>query len=175
MPWKMPETGRTVRLAELPADIRSAWLKGDIENLRFDKSNEPGYVISYAISTGFMVVQIGCSFLFEIRRSGAGSDSSGYVPYYDVGVSDESGPLLQAELGNGIFFVDIGVIQIMIPAAAMQKLRTGTYSAALVVTDSVNTRQMFVGQLPVQWGGVSRGPVNSQTGAFSGGFSGGFS
>lgn len=134
-----------------------------------------GYVVSYALSTGFLVVQIGCSFLFEIRRTGARFDGSGYIPWYDWGISDEHGPLLQATLGTGIQIMDIGVIQIMIPAAAIQKLRTGTYSGALVVTDSVNTRQMFVGQLPVQWGAVTRGPVNAQAGAFSAGFSGGFS
>jgi hypothetical protein len=134
-----------------------------------------GYVLSYQISNGFLQVQIGCTFLFEIRRTGARFDGSGYIPYYDFGVSDEHGPLLQATLGTGIQIIDIGVIQIMIPAAAIQKLRNGTYSAALVVTDSVNTRQMFVGQLPVQWGAVTRGPINAQAGAFSAGFSGGFS
>lgn len=134
-----------------------------------------GYVVSYGISTGFLVVQIGCSFLFEIRRTGAHYDGSGYIPWYDFGIPDEHGPLLQATLGTGIQIIDIGVIQIMIPAAAIQKLRNGTYSAALIVTDSVNTRQMFIGQLPVQWGAVTRGPVNAAAGAFSAGFSGGFS
>jgi len=126
-----------------------------------------GYVTSYVPATGALVVQIGCTFDFEIRRTGARFDGSGYIPWYDFGVPDEHGPLIQATLGNGIEIIDIGVIQIMIPASTFQKLRGGTYSAALTVTDSVNTRQMFIGQLPVQWGGVNKVPLPTTTGAYN--------
>jgi hypothetical protein len=116
-----------------------------------------GYVTSYVPATGALVVQIGCTFVFEIRREGPRSRgwNDGYISSYDAGTSNESGPILRASLGNGITYVDIGIIQIMIPASSMQRLRGATYSVALTVTDSVNTRQMFFGNLPVQWGGVS--------------------
>ena len=137
-----------------------------------------GYVISYVGVTGLLTVQIGCLFDFEIRRHGPRYDGSGYIPWYDFGVPDEYGPLLRATLGNGITFIDVGVIQIMIPAAFFQKLHAGTYTAAMTVTDSVNTRQMFIGNLPVAWGGVLKLPLQNQPpgsgGAFSSGFSSGF-
>lgn len=129
-----------------------------------------GYVISYNVANGQLQVQTGCTFLFEIRRTGARYDGSGYIPWYDFGVGDEHGPLIQATLGNGISIIDIGVIQVLIPASAVQKLHTGTYSAAMTISDGVNTRQMFIGQLPVQWGAVSKSAPAVPAGAFSGGF-----
>jgi len=121
-----------------------------------------GYVASYVASTGALVVQIGVSFLFEIRRIGPryqGYQGSGYTPYYDFGTPDECGPLLRATNGNGISIIDIGFIQVLIPAAMMQKLRGGTYSAAMVMTDGVNTRQIEVGQLPIIHGGTALVPL----------------
>lgn len=129
-----------------------------------------GYVTSYAPLTGALVVQIGCTFDFEIRRSGARFDGSGYVPWYDFGAPDEYGPLLQATLGNGILIVDIGIIQIMIPAWSFQKLHLGTYSVAMILSDSISTRQMFVGQLPVQHGGMGKIAVPASGSGFSTGF-----
>jgi hypothetical protein len=123
-----------------------------------------GYVLSYASSTGALTVQIGCTFEFEIRRHGPHREGSGYAPFYDIGTYCGDAPIISAQLGNGNEYIDVGYIQIMIPASIFQKLRLGTYSAALTVTDSVNTRQMFVAQLPVQFGGVSRvsaSPANS--------------
>lgn len=114
-----------------------------------------GYVTSYASATGALVVQIGSTFQFEIRRHGPRFDTSGYIPWFDWGVPDEFGPLISASLGNGISFIDVGVIQILVPEATFKKLRGGTYLVAMTVSDSVNTRQLFVGQLPVQYGGVT--------------------
>lgn len=125
-----------------------------------------GYVISYVASTGALVVQIGMSFLFEIRRGcdgDRGYNGSGYAPYYDFGSYDR-GPLLQATNGNGVAITDIGFIQILIPASIFQKLSGGTYTAALVMTDSVSTREILIGQLPVIHGGVSRMPLPANTG-----------
>jgi hypothetical protein len=122
-----------------------------------------GYVLSYTSSSGALSVQIGCTFDFEIRRVGPRMTTGGYVPYFDWGVPDEHGPLLQATLGNGIQIIDIGVIQILIPAATFQKLRGGTYQAALVMSDSVNTRQVFVANLPVAYGGVQKLPMQNAT------------
>lgn len=113
-----------------------------------------GFVTSYVAASGALVVQIGCTFKFEIRRGGPRNTGSGYSTWYDFGIPDEHGPLLSASLGDGISHVDVGIIQIMIPEAMFRRLSTGTYSAALTVSDSVNTRQMFIGQLPVQFGGV---------------------
>lgn len=123
-----------------------------------------GYVTSYNTTTGALVVQIGVSFRFEIRRIGPRFQGSGYIPYWDWGVPDEYGPLIAVGNGSGITILDVGVIQILIPAATLQKLHGGTYSAALVMTDSVNTRQVFVGTLPIQQGAVSKIPVASSPG-----------
>lgn len=122
-----------------------------------------GYVLSYTSATGALSVQIGCTFDFEIRRTGPRFTTGGYVPYFDFGVPDEYGPILQATLGNGIEIIDIGVIQILIPAAVFQKLHGGTYQAALIMTDSVNTRQVFIANLPVQHGGVTKLPLQNST------------
>jgi hypothetical protein len=123
-----------------------------------------GYVTSYSPSNGALVVQIGVAFLFEIRRTGARFDGAGYIPWYDFGVPDEYGPLLSATNGNGVSIIDVGVIQILIPANIFQKLHGGTYSASLIMTDGINTRQVFVGQLPVQHGNVSKMPVAAMAG-----------
>jgi hypothetical protein len=118
-----------------------------------------GYVASYVISTGAMIVQIGCAFFFEIRRGAPRNTGSGYVPWYDFGTPNECGPLLRASNGKGISIVDIGVIQILIPAGMFERLHGGTYTASLIVTDGVNTRQMFVGSLPVVQGHLTKVPV----------------
>jgi hypothetical protein len=114
-----------------------------------------GYVLSYAAATGALVVQIGVSFQFEIRRpSRAGPMSYGYG-YAAVGTYDEDTPEITASLGNGILITDIGYLQILIPESQMKTLRPGTRRASLTVTDSVNTRQIFCAQLPILSGGVT--------------------
>lgn len=118
-----------------------------------------GYVASYVISTGAMIVQIGCAFFFEIRRGPPRNTGSGYVPWYEFGTPNECGPLLRASNGQGISIIDTGVIQIMIPAGMFERLHGGTYTASLIVTDGINTRQMFVGSLPVVQGHLSKVPV----------------
>lgn len=116
-----------------------------------------GYVISYNALTGALVVQIGFTFDCEIRwYSGQRFDGCGYVPWYDWGTSNGDSPLIQATLGNGILITDIGIMQIWVPASTFQQLRGGTYSVALICTDAVHTRQLFVGQLPVEHGRVSK-------------------
>lgn len=117
-----------------------------------------GYVISYVISTGALICQIGSSFTFEIRRSGPSNDWSGYFPWLDVGTAIEQ-PIIAASLGKGVSIVDIGIVQLLIPANRLEQLCGGTYSVGLIVSDGASTRQMFVGKLPVIYGGVSRVPV----------------
>lgn len=130
------------------------------------KNSMVGYVLSYNSSTGALICQIGLAFEFEIRRKGRYPHSgSGYSVYYDIGVAsdDASGPLISAQLGNGITIIDVGFIQINIPVSIFQKLHANTHLAALQMTDSVNTRQVFVGDLPVQYGGVITGPQSVTT------------
>lgn len=120
-----------------------------------------GYVISYDPGTGTLVCQIGMVFRFEIRRLGPRSNVTGdaYVPWYDFGVQGEEFPLIVASLGQGISIVDIGVVQVRVPAAMFQRLRGGTYSAAIAFSDSVDTRQVYIGSLPVIPGRLSPMPA----------------
>ena len=114
-----------------------------------------GYVLSYAAATGALLVQIGVTFTFEVRKGGPKNPGTGYISWYDFGTPDNIGPLLSASLGNGIFITDIGTIQITIPAALIRKLEGGTYLCGLTMTDSVNTRQLLIATLPVFRGGTS--------------------
>src|SRR5579872_653031 len=118
-----------------------------------------GYVVSYAPATGAMVVQIGVAFDVEIRShyrhefdGGFGSNSSG------IGTVGDGGPIIQAQLGNGVTVIDVGVVQLRIPASTMQQLRHKTYQVAMVMYDGFDTRQVFVGTLPMLSGGVSTAP-----------------
>lgn len=125
-----------------------------------------GYVVSYTTSTGALVVQIGMVFLFEIRRTLPRDDlwGLGYSSYPAVGSYPDTGPLLKATLGQGIAITDIGYLQIIIPASMFQQLVGGTYSAALVTSDGIATRQIFAGTLPVIQGGVTRSPFTVSAG-----------
>jgi hypothetical protein len=115
-----------------------------------------GYVTSYVSSTGVLVCQIGVSFQFEIRRGKPNESGVGYVTWYDFGVQSDVGPLLSASLSSGIFITGLGQILITIPEAQFKQLNgDGTYVAALTYTDTVNTRQAFLAQLPIIQGGVT--------------------
>jgi hypothetical protein len=114
-----------------------------------------GTVTSYTASSGTLVCQIGCTFQFEIRRGPPRNDGSGYVPWYDFGTPDEIGPLLSAALGTGVTITDLGYLQILIPESVFRKLNIGTFSANLTAFDGVATRQVFIANLPVLYGGVT--------------------
>jgi hypothetical protein len=116
-----------------------------------------GYVISYTPSNGALNVQIGFTFEFEIRRRRDQQwTDSGYTTWFDIGVEPDFGPLLSASLGNGITITDVGFYQILIPESQVKTLTSGgTYMAALTITDSVNTRQIFLAELPMLKGGVT--------------------
>lgn len=115
-----------------------------------------GYVVSYARATGALVCQIGMTYQFEIRKMPPNwQPGLGYISWYDFGVAEQA-PILQASLANGeILNVDIGRIQIRIPESIFRTLRSGTYGASMTMTNSVDTRQLFIGRLPTLWGGVS--------------------
>lgn len=120
-----------------------------------------GVVSSYFAATGALVAQIGCAFDFEIRGHQHNFDG-GYGPSPFIGGCDDV-PLISAQLGSGITVVDLGKIQINIPASVMMKLRHKTYSEALVLYNGPDTRQAYVGKLPVQYGGVSTAPFASSS------------
>jgi hypothetical protein len=124
-----------------------------------------GYVTQYTAATGTLVCQIGVSFQFEIRGD-AGAGLMGYAPYYDFGLPNDQGSILRATLGNGIMIVDIGYFTISIPEAQFRSVldipfhsQTNTISrtlmASLTCTDSINTRQLYIGRLPILYGGVT--------------------
>lgn len=116
-----------------------------------------GYVTSYVPSTGALVVQIGVTFQFEIRSRMRHHIDGDYSPWWDWGGGSPGGvaPLISAALGTGLSVVDIGVLLIQIPETRMRQLRHRSYLAALTVTDSVSTRQVFIADLPILYGGVT--------------------
>ena len=119
------------------------------------KNTMTGYVISYAIATGALVVQIGMTFQFEIRAKGPWTWDSDYNPWYDVGAPTIDRPIITASLGKGIEIIDVGYIQIMIPELQFRVLRHKSYKVGLTMTDSVNTRQVMAAELPMIFGGVT--------------------
>jgi len=121
-----------------------------------------GYVTSYAPATGALVCQFGIAFQFEIRGHDRGFDG-GFGPSSSIGTYSEGVPIITAQLGNMISNVDLGRIQIRVPAQTFSKLRHRTYSAAMTMFDGYDTRQVFLGKLPVQQGGVTMMPLPVST------------
>jgi hypothetical protein len=113
------------------------------------KNRMTGYVLSYAAASGALVVQIGVTFQFEIRRTGGAGANVG--PDFGLGAG---APMLRAALGDGIFITDLGTIEIAIPARLVRQLDGGSYLCGLTMTDSINTRQLLLANLPVTRGGV---------------------
>lgn len=125
-----------------------------------------GYVTSYTASSGVLVCQIGFTFQFEIRGETPNNTGAGYIAWYDFGTPDDQGPILQATLANYLTIVDQGTIQCNIPESVFKTIldvpynsQSNTYArtflASMTMTDSINTRQLFVGRLPVLYGGVT--------------------
>lgn len=116
-----------------------------------------GYVLSYAAATGALSVQIGVSLTMEIRSQDQYYGNSDYSQWYDWGggIPNSSQPIILAQLGTYLTIIDIGYIQINIPAIIMQQLRSRTYLLSMIMSDSVNTRQIFISKLPILYGGIS--------------------
>ena len=140
------------------------WLAGDpisianqLSGLTGGPNSMTGYVTSYDPATGNLVVQIGCSFQFEIRNLKRSNDFDyAYSGSWDwSGSYNDYGMILSASLGNGLLITGVGQLQIRLPELSFRKLHHRTYGASLTLTDSVDTRQVFSGRLPVQYGGVS--------------------
>lgn len=124
-----------------------------------------GFVVSYASATGVLTVQMGWTFQFEIRRGGARNVGDGYQTWWDWGIPDDLGPILQANFSNGFLsLISNNVLQILIPASIVQTIsgtsvfgsdqQPGTFKAAMIGTDSVNTRQFLLGNQAFYFGGV---------------------
>jgi hypothetical protein len=121
-----------------------------------------GYVVSYAFSTGALICQIGFTYQFEIRAIERSMlNWTGYPPYYDLGTVDGLAPMITATLGGGpnqgtILTIDTGFLQVMVPEMLIRGLAgPRTLGCFMTATDSVNTRQFFLGRLPVVYGGVT--------------------
>lgn len=125
-----------------------------------------GYITGYNANAGTLVCQIGLSFQFEIRGDGGAGGYPGYGPAYDWGLPNDQGAILRAGLGTGVSIIDIGYFQILIPEATFKQVLDLPYNsqsntvartlmASLTITDSVNTRQLYIGRLPVLYGGVT--------------------
>jgi hypothetical protein len=166
--------GNQLAALALTVGLNLGILAGDpitIQDTATGLNQMTGYVLSYNPATGALVVQIGMTFEFEIRRKRTNNGGSNYAgDGYSlsggmIGYYDESAPIITAQLGNGISIVDVGFILIMIPVAIFGKLHAMSYLASLTMTDSQNTRQVFVADLPVIYGGVSRNPAANPTNA----------
>lgn len=120
-----------------------------------------GYVTSYTASNGALVVQIGVTFQFEIRRSGPRNENlDDFDPFFFVGMVLNQPPLITAKLGlpspvsATITHTDTGIFQIRVPEAIFRNLNHRTFRASCTMTDSIDTRSVFVAELPVLTGGV---------------------
>jgi hypothetical protein len=111
-----------------------------------------GYVVSYAPATGALVVLVSCLFEFEIRGGHSGH-GDGYTASYDIGGWGGTGPIILANLGNGITIIGTGVVQVRIPAADLYKFHyTRTCRVGMNMFDGQDTRQVFIGELPITRG-----------------------
>lgn len=129
----------------------------DASSLTPGPNSLTGYVTSYAAATGALVVQIGSTFACEIRRlKGLHDFDLAYGSAWDNwGTYGDSGPIITLALGNGLTMIDVGVLQIRSPEINFRKLHHRTYGLSLSMTDSYDTRQVFLARLPVLYGGVT--------------------
>jgi hypothetical protein len=164
-------TGSQFLALPLTVGLNLGILAGDqimIKDTATGLNQMAGYVLSYSLTTGALVVQIGMAFEFEIRRKGPDNGSNYAGDGYSlsggmIGYYDDCAPIVTAQLGNGISIVDVGFLHILIPVSIFGKLYARTYLASLTMTDSRNTRQIFVADLPIIYGGVTRGALPSGT------------
>lgn len=99
------------------------------------------------------------------RGQGGYGGPYGGSPYYYDNVS--GGARILATLDNYLSIIDVGTIQVQIPYTIIQTLRRSeTYDVFMSIVDvaGVDARQLFIGKLPVHYGGH-----NNSTFAPSGG------
>jgi hypothetical protein len=119
-----------------------------------------GYVISYAPVTGALVCQISFGFHFAIwSRRHHGDGYSDYNEYYDW----DGGVDIGASLADYISIIGVGMLQILIPAHRLHRLRRRTYSVGMTVfmEPEIASRQLILGELPIE---PSHGHRHSQGG-----------
>lgn len=101
--------------------------------------------------TGELIDLTGCTFLCDVRRQGPMFGSSGYGDSYGmVGSYDDYAALVSPTVS----VVGTGQIQLDLSLTQMRSLPPGSYMIALSVTLDDDTRQLFVGELPVIYGGL---------------------
>lgn len=112
----------------------------------------------YDADTGEAIDLTDLTFQLEVRRTGLGSNcySAGYGSSSDIGVSDSYGrPEFTLTLDDGLEVIDTGMLQMSITVDQMRTLTPDTYSIAMTASNGVDTRQVFLGMLPVLFGGVA--------------------
>jgi hypothetical protein len=118
-----------------------------------------GIVTSYNPVTGslnFTVATV--NIQLEIRRMRDGPHWDGYSDNFaGYGSTDCDAPILTASVGNGIYIVDTGIIQVYFSKTSMRRLSSGVHSVAatLDTSDEFDARQLFRGRLPIFEGGVT--------------------
>jgi hypothetical protein len=142
-----------------------AILPGQYVNFLYQPDNTQfmtGIVNSYNSATGAIQFTVASMTMqLEIRRirnAGDGYSIDGYSDTYgEWGSIDCNAPILSASIGNGISIVDIGIIQVYFSETSMRSLGRGMHSVAatLASADGVDVRQLFLGRLPVFFGGVT--------------------
>lgn len=107
--------------------------------------------------TGDPVDLSAVTFQLEVRRFRHGHGGGGYgTSYSAVGEYDGGGgPVITASLGDGITVIDLGVFQVYLPESKIRSLPPDTYSVACTISDGDDTRQLFLGRLPVLAGMVT--------------------
>lgn len=99
----------------------------------------------------------GASITIELRCAGPSAGFYGYPTHsiwYDA-FGGPPAPQLTAAIGSGITVVDVGAFQINLTPDQMRTLRPGTYDVGCLITRDGDARQLFLGKLPVLFGGVS--------------------
>lgn len=155
--------GSGVQNAVLPTGL--AIIPGQYVNFLYQPDNTQfmaGIVNSYNSATGAIQFTVATMTMqLEIRRIRNAGDGYGLDGYSDTygewGSVECNAPILSASIGNGISIVDIGIIQIYFSETSMRSLGRGMHSVAstLASSDGVDVRQLFLGRLPVFFGGVT--------------------
>lgn len=111
----------------------------------------------YDADTGDAIDLDDLTFVIEVRRTGGGfrTDDSGYAYSSGIGTANDYGPMFTLTLGDGLEVIDTGMVQMSITLDQMRTLDPDTYSIAMTASDGDETRQVFLGMLPVLFGGVS--------------------
>lgn len=99
------------------------------------------------------------TFVCEVRRTGGSQwDNSGYGSTYSSGSLDPNcQPMITLTNDDGITVVGDGEVEIYMTVEQMRTLAPDTYSIAMTArtSDASDTRQVFLGRLPVIFGGVT--------------------